>query len=224
MRTKTELFRLFKHFIFTIAIIIVSATFISADAIPISVDIPQKQIVFFDSITRDNINEIIARDPVFYLQKYAYNLNRNLLTIQLIWKWSSHYNVPFNLSLAVGLEESELINYNPKRPVNVNEDGSFDWGIYQLNSKTYPDVINKFGSLESNIKQGNEHLSYEYKKTGVWDIAAMTFNCGNIGNVGKKTLARLRIVLHYEKDLYELVNSVYRDKISRVISCGEIPK
>jgi hypothetical protein len=192
--------------------------------VPISVDIPYKDLVFVDSITRDNINIEIAKDPDWYISKYAEHLNRNELTIQLIWKYSQKFNEPFNISIAVGIQESDLINYNPKRPVNRNKDGSFDWGIYQLNSKTYPNVINNYGSLEANIKGGVSHLHDEYVKTGVYDISIMTYNCGNISNINKKSIERLKLILGYEKDLDEWLNCIYRDKVGRNFSSGKISK
>ena len=179
---------------------------------------PQKIYVFISAINRYNINKIVGNDSKWYISKYAEHLNRNYYTIECVWKYSKLYNIPFDLSLAVGLQESQLINYNPSRPINYNLDGSYDWGLYQLNSKTYPNVIDKYSSIEANAKGGISHLADEYSKYNSYEVATMTYNCGNPKRIGPKAISRLKEILQYEKGLDEWINDIYRDKVSRAFS------
>jgi len=187
-----------------------------------SITPPSRVIVFITSLSRSTINAEIATDKKWYIKQYAEKLNRNEYTIETIYKYSTQFNIPFNFALAIGYQESGLIHYNPNRPLNKNINGSFDYGIFQLNSKTYPNVIDNYGTIEKNTKQGISHLALEYKKYNSFEISAMTYNCGNAKKVGVQTLDYLRNVLKYEKDLDEFVNSIYKHKISRDFSSGKI--
>jgi len=76
-------------------------------------------------------------------------------------------------------------NFNPRAVSGPNADGSYDYGLAQLNSK-YLDEFGwryKFGTIdpfnpEQAIHVAGKHLSVLYAHTGTWEKAFMAYNIG----------------------------------------------
>jgi hypothetical protein len=76
-------------------------------------------------------------------------------------------------------------NFNPRAVSGPNADGSYDYGLAQLNSK-YIDEFGwryKFGKIdpfnpEQAIHVAGKHLSVLYAHTGTWEKAFAAYNCG----------------------------------------------
>jgi soluble lytic murein transglycosylase-like protein len=76
-------------------------------------------------------------------------------------------------------------NFNPKAVGGPNADGTYDYGIAQLNS-AYIEEFGwryKFGKIdpfnaEQSIHVAAKHLSVLYEHTGSWERAVAAYNCG----------------------------------------------
>jgi soluble lytic murein transglycosylase-like protein len=96
--------------------------------------------------------------------------------IALIFLIAAEIGVPPNYALAVAMCESGL---NPSVISTVNQNGSVDRGLFQLNSYVYPDV--EWDDPETNIRLGITHLKWlarmECHNT-YWAVA-ISYNAGH---------------------------------------------
>jgi len=166
--------------------------------------------VYAKYLTRLDINEVIKKNKNFYIKMYGDYFNRKDVATSII-NASLDFNIPVNLCFALGLAESNL---NDKTKPNYNKNGTFDYGIFRLNNKTYPDV-KTLSKLDNNVQQGILHLQDEYKKYSSYDVAIMTYNSGSINNIGKISIQHLNRVLGYEKALDEWFNNQYWSSFNR---------
>jgi soluble lytic murein transglycosylase-like protein len=91
-----------------------------------------------------------------------------------VTKWAAYYdNIPQDIAVRLAWEESR---WNP-RAVNRNENGSTDYGLYQLNSYFFP-----MTTIDENIEFGLRHLAEAYKAKGSWKMAVVAFNAGVYGS------------------------------------------
>jgi hypothetical protein len=90
------------------------------------------------------------------------------------------FNIPPALAFALAWEESQL---NPLAVNCKNRDGSIDRGLFQLNSRTFPNLeIQAFFSSYSNSWHGMNHLRYCID-TGRSEIAALAIYNAGTGRV-----------------------------------------
>jgi len=168
-------------------------------------------------ITRMDVNDIIAKDRGFWIEQYAEYIDSQKVAMSIINN-ALDEGVPVNFAFALGKAESQL---DENAPPNYNGKTSFDYGIFRLNSKSYPD-IKKYSEVEANCRQGILHLKEKYEQYGTYEVASMMYNCGKPTNVGRTTVDHLTRVLGYEKDFDEWFNSIYRDKISRTFGVDKV--
>lgn len=175
------------------------------------INVVEIKVPFYTTyLTRMDINDKIKKDEVLYIKLYSEYFKRPDITKEVI-KAALELEMPINTCFAVGLAESNL-DHSIKP--NANKNGSFDYGVFRLNSETYPD-IKTYSKLENNVRQGILHLKYEYSKYNSFDIAIMTYNSGSINNIGSITVKHLNRVLQYEKELDEWFNSKYWSSFNR---------
>lgn len=178
----------------------------------------KKVIPFYTTyLTRMDINDKIKADEKLYVKKYGEYFKRNDIAKEVI-KAALDLEMPVNLCFALGLAESNL---NHAKAPNYNKNGSFDYGVFRLNSSTYPDV-KTYSKLENNVRQGILHFKDEYKKYSSFDIAVMTYNSGSLSNIGDITIRHLHRVLGYEKALDEWFNSEYWSSFYRSSNKREV--
>lgn len=178
----------------------------------------EKVIPFYTTyLTRLQINDKIKVNEALYIKKYGEYFKRNDIAKEVV-KAAIELEMPINLCFAIGLAESNL---NHLKAPNYNKNGSFDYGVFRLNSSTYPD-IKTYSKLENNVRQGILHFKDEYKKYNSFDIAIMTYNSGSIGNIKETSVRHLHRVLGYEKALDEWFNSEYWSSFNRSSNKREI--
>lgn len=168
-------------------------------------------------VTRMDVNAIVAKNKDFWILRYGEYIGSEKVATSII-NYSLEFDVPVNFAFALGNAESKL---DEKAPPNYNGKSSFDYGIFRLNSKSYPD-IKKYSEVDANCRQGILHLKEKYLQYGNYEVAAMMYNCGKPTNVGKTTVDHLTRILGYEKDFDEWFNNIYRDKISRAFGVDKV--
>lgn len=131
--------------------------------------------------------------------------------IQFTFQKCKEYNVPADLFFAIGINESGFQNIRSYAP---NGDGSYDIGIYQLNSKYikyyertfwYKEVDFDPWNPKHNIEIAVIYLKHLYTFTGSWQKAVASYNTG----------------LHGLKKYPESAN-IYVAKISNALTSIEI--
>ena len=106
----------------------------------------------------------------------------NVAIVTLILSIAVEVGIPPNFALAVALTENPELN--PKA-VNVNEDGSRDLGLMQLNSSWYH---GDWEHPETNIMAACIHIKWLMNRVAtqtLWDVA-IAYNYGYANFVTKK--------------------------------------
>lgn len=97
---------------------------------------------------------------------------------------SKEYGIPTDLFFAIGINESGFRNI---RSYSSNKDGSYDIGIFQLNSKYIDYYERTFWYRETNFNVWNPkhniemaalYLSHLYSYTENWRLAIAAYNTG----------------------------------------------
>lgn len=130
--------------------------------------------------------------------------------------------VPVGLAFALAYEESE---FNPKA-VGRNAD-SVDSGLFQLNSKTFPELAgDKAFDPRLNAQEGLKYLREALEHAGNEVAALAMYNAGRTrvarGSTPRKTLDYISRVLMYEKNIYTLFGAkvVARSSLLQQIRFG----
>ena len=95
--------------------------------------------------------------------------------VALILTLALEFGVPPNFALAIALTENTTLNPNA---VSRNNNGTFDYGIMQLNSSWY--TCPNWRDPESNIRAGLGHIKWlldQPKVTTYW-ATALCYNAG----------------------------------------------
>jgi hypothetical protein len=163
------------------------------------------------NVTGLEVNKYAVNDLDFFVQSYA---NKEKISKQksgLMIHYALLYEVPINMAFSVAYNESRY-NENAKNVLNKN--GSYDYGIMQLNSLTFPDVkVN--APIDKNISQGLSYLKWCYDKNQSWDLAYVEYNCGAIKNYENVNKEHLNKIFSKERELDAWISTVIRDKINR---------
>ena len=92
----------------------------------------------------------------------------------LILSIAAEIGIPPEFALSIALEENHALNPNA---INKNKDGTYDGGIFQLNSSWYKgDIFDP----ETNIRAGCQHIKTlidDQRLNTYWGVAA-SYNCG----------------------------------------------
>jgi len=119
------------------------------------------------------------------------------LIISLIMAISIELNVPPQFSLSIALEENPTLN---PLAVNLNENGTYDRGIMQLNSASFPNIDWK--DPETNIRAGVGYIRFLMNRPEIntYYGVAVSYNTGlnRLGNPPKSTIEyAIRVVNRY---------------------------
>jgi hypothetical protein len=102
------------------------------------------------------------------------------------------FNVAPALAFALGWEESR---FNPLAVNNANKDGSIDRGLFQLNSRSFPNLeTSVFFNIKDNTRYGINHLRYCLDLGGS-EIAALAMYNAGAGRVS--TTGTPKVTLDY---------------------------
>jgi soluble lytic murein transglycosylase-like protein len=96
------------------------------------------------------------------------------LIIALILSIAAEYGVPGYLAVAICENESSFVT----TAIHINEDGSVDQGLMQLNSNVFGDLEGKWMLAEHNIRAGIEHLAKYRSELDSWYAATISYNGG----------------------------------------------
>jgi len=89
---------------------------------------------------------------------------------------ADEFNVPAALAFALSWEESK---FDPRAVNRRNRDGSVDRGLFQLNSRSFPDLeLIDFYSINSNARYGISHLRHCLEAGGSEVSALAMYNAG----------------------------------------------
>jgi hypothetical protein len=90
-----------------------------------------------------------------------------------IVRYALHYEIPVSLLFSIISVESE---FNPKS-VSGNYNGSYDYGLMSLNSKTFRKYsAQQLLNIDTNLKLGCEFLLWLKKRYGTWGEAVIHYN------------------------------------------------
>lgn len=169
--------------------------------------------VFLGQAYRLEVNNLIEINISFYIQEYASKEKIPIEISKAIMLKALSSNIPVNLAFSLAKNES---SYNPLA-YNKNTDGSYDFGLFQLNSSSFGDVKNKYKDINKNTNVALAYLKELYVAYGSYDLALIAYNCGKVRRFNSKTQEHLKKILLKEEELDEWFNSKYRDAFSRSV-------
>lgn len=132
------------------------------------------------------------------------SLTRSENVARVILDNSQRFGVRPSLAFALALEESDF------RVDAMNKNGdSVDRGLFQLNSKSYPNLeIRDFYDPSTNARYGISHLKGCLSDAGNEVAALAMYNAGNgrvvRGETPKRTLNYISRILAYENNISSL--------------------
>ena len=118
------------------------------------------------------------RDPEYreWVTGFFASLCSNREIAQAILDNTDEYNVPPALAFALSWEESR---FNPRAVSRPNRDGSIDRGLFQLNSRSFPDLEPAaFFDIKSNARYGISHLRHCIDSAASEISALAMYNAG----------------------------------------------
>ncbi len=128
-------------------------------------------------LQREEINDAI-RDKINQGKKYfIMNIYADLVgdpsLTQLITSYALEYDIPISLLLSIIYVESW---FNPAA-VNKNSNGTYDYGLMSLNSRTFKGYTDKqLYDEETNLQLGCEFLVMLKEKYRTWGEAVIHYN------------------------------------------------
>ena len=117
---------------------------------------------------------------VFYDQ---YTRNRNIT--ELLIEKAIEKEIPVNKLFALSNIESSFI----PESINKNINNSIDYGLFQLNSKSFPhysssDLLN----IHMNVDLATDFIKNKYEYYGNWEETFIAYNAGNTNKVHNSTI------------------------------------
>jgi len=150
-------------------------------------------------LTRNEINEIIEQDVEKYLEHYLEIIDDENIVSAVMFT-ALRKNVPVNLAFALARVES---NFNTRAKNGNNS--SYDAGLFQLNSKSFPNA--NYYDIVENTKIALSYLLELSGKTGSWEKAIVFYNCGqNVRSIPIISINHLWKVLKQEEEYNDLFN------------------
>lgn len=169
----------------------------------------KKEFVYENYLTRFEINDILKKDIDFYLIALGFynEETKNPEVTKKIIDNAIEFEIPINIAFALAFVES---TYNINA---INDNGtSIDFGLLQLNNKTFPNAINY--TIEQNIEEGFNYLKNIKEEFNSWEISFILYNAGLIKNVGNHSLQHMKKIIEKEKELDEKFN-IFRRSINQ---------
>ena len=131
--------------------------------------------------------------------------------VYLIISIALELGVPPSFALAVALTENPELN--PRAVSRVNENGSVDRGVMQLNSYVYPNI--EWHNAEVNIRLGILHIRRLMNVCHTYWAVAVAYNCG---------LSRLHnppeLSIIYANEVMRKTNELHNGYFNTVIRGG----
>ena len=121
---------------------------------------------------------IYFRDPEYseWVINFFASLCSNREIAQAILDNADEFDVPPALAFALSWEESR---FNPRAISRQNRDGSVDRGLFQLNSRSFPDLeLAAFFDIKSNARYGVGHLRHCINSSDSEISALAMYNAG----------------------------------------------
>ena len=156
-------------------------------------------------IQRYAVNDIIehymesGRSDQVYSFYNRYTGSRNITLLILTAAISQ--NIPVNLLFAVAQKESQ---YNPNALNPYDHNGTFDIGLFQVNTGTFRGYTRKqLFSPPTNVRLATVYLRHLYDKYDSWVKALCVYNGGTVDGVKDQVLTYLSDTLRIESQLNE---------------------
>ncbi len=169
------------------------------------------------NLDREDEIAILYRDPATRASVLAFftELTKSATVATAILEHSDRTGVPTSLAFALAFEESRF------RVKAFNDNGtSVDRGLFQLNSKTFPDLsISQFFDVETNVSKGLDHLDFCLRSGGNEVAALAMYNAGQnrvSGNgTPRRTLDYIFRITKYQENIDSLFTArvVARDRL-----------
>jgi hypothetical protein len=132
-----------------------------------------------------------------YLFYDRYTKNREI-TILIVNNALSN-NIPINIFFGIAYCESRFI---PEAVGKKNNDGSKDYGLFQLNSNVYSKYEKKYLMRPvNNIRLAASHLLNNYEKYNNWYEGIMAYNGGNTREVPNRVIKYMVNVYRYAEKI-----------------------
>ncbi len=128
-------------------------------------------------LQREEINDAV-RDKINQGKKYfIMNIYADLIgdpsLTHLITSYALEYDIPISLLLSIIYVES---SFNPAA-VNKNSNGTYDYGLMSLNSRTFKGYTDEqLYNVETNLQLGCEFLVMLKEKYRTWGEAVIHYN------------------------------------------------
>jgi len=135
---------------------------------------------FFLSAFEKRIDPVLTylRDPEYreWVIDFFTSLCSSREIAQAILDNTDEFDVPPALAFALSWEESR---FNPRAISRQNRDGSVDRGLFQLNSRSFPDLeLAAFFDIKSNARYGVGHLRHCINSSDSEISALAMYNAG----------------------------------------------
>jgi hypothetical protein len=124
-------------------------------------------------LTRNKINKEVEKNINFYIDLYT-SLTKNKEISEIIIKVSLEKEIPLNISFAMAYCESSF----KVTASNKNENLSQDFGLFQINNKTFPKA--NYFDIEENTNLGLSYYKNLYISTGSYEISLVFYNAGPV--------------------------------------------
>ena len=109
-----------------------------------------------------------------------------------------NYDIPIHYFIGLAYQES---SFRVKVKSKIKPDGSFDIGLFQLNTKVYKDYdVVYLLEIRNNVRMAGSHLADNYIQAGDYYTALGIYNSGNENNINFR---HVRNILLYADKLDE---------------------
>lgn len=185
------------------------------EEIPVQEDIPPRM----DPALYHTAAMEVAKAPDPILAAYRNGEEERVLTFftalcgsselaALVLNYASEYDIGPALAFALCWEESRYRTY----AVNRNTNGSIDRGLFQLNSRSFPELsVEDFFDPEINVQYAMSYLRWCLDKGGSELSGLAMYNVGtgrvNGGGAPKVTLDYISRIISYRKGIEALFNA-----------------
>jgi len=128
-------------------------------------------------LLREEINEeiknLIRSDQMDQVVQLYSPTTGDASLARTIVRFALTHEIPVSLLFSIISVESE---FDPKA-LNRNSNGTFDYGLMSLNSKTFKKYTpEQLFTIDTNLKLGCEYLLWLKKKYGTWGEAVIHYN------------------------------------------------
>lgn len=211
MRNKNKKF----PFLFLLFVWYLPLLLISANPIVVEKEIVKKvHIVYIEELTPCSFNNRIASNISYYENVFAEKEKISNKIAGAILHTALNYDVPITLAFALAFTES---SYRTRAFNYSNSNKSFDYGLFQLNSFTFPFNEEKM-EIWNNTNLALKYLKSEYDKLGSWELALIAYNAGFVFRYNTGTREYVKRILEKQAEINEWFKEYERDKILRSFS------